>query len=648
MQRPGETLIGWGDTLLKTIERASQREIKTIVKNAAPQDGSSGKGIVEATVLLRAANHSECWLLVEGGWSDAFPAPTYRELVIWSITALPWSVVIHFAENYWQTTGDVSRTKRVIAITKASCQLLTILALAPISIGLLALALLLGLLPIPQLRTAILSAQSVLTATIGDSFAFVESPVRAALIRTRIINALNLITPRCLHTVIIAHSQGAAVVLDVLGAFTPEKPDEKLQFAALHASPDTLITFGAGTKKLASQLALSRGLPPKSFDPVSFGVAGFLTTSASVLWIYFNFPPLWDWLLMGMIYALVTGLIWASVWAMRRLKARYDRADEIAIKVFPVSFTILIFCGIILMLWYGFSFPSFAVVMLPPFLLVLAVSIAFMLSKDMEQLVVAPVRIPSGLRRWVDFYASADPVPNGKTTIVDREHESIQMEPIQIWNLGSMIADHTSYWSNRDEFVLRVAKICTETAQSPWLSLLPRTPSSIDDQAAWRVGFLRLATASCGVTWLVLGAFLWTQYRASIPLILDIPGWVPPSTARFILLVSFILFGVWASTWILRWPWSQWVRSEQEAVLAPSGVKRETLWSPGFTIFVMAFLVCSLITTVILVIIRPDIDLYHFLTFDNLLQYFALLIGPAVVITFILLWIRPSPDAQGG
>ena len=44
-----------------------------------------------------------------------------------------------------------------------------------------------GPVPIPELRSLILATQTTLIGTIGDSLAFVESPLRAALIRGRIL-----------------------------------------------------------------------------------------------------------------------------------------------------------------------------------------------------------------------------------------------------------------------------------------------------------------------------------------------------------------------------------------------------------------------------------------------------------------------------
>src|SRR5215831_10750160 len=99
--------------------------------------------------------------------------------------------------------------------------------------------------------------------------------------------------------------------------------------------------------------------------------------------------------------------------------------------------------------------------------------------------------------------------PEGKkivrrTRTIEGGHESKR-----IWNLGSLFRDHTAYWDNRDGFVLRVARVCAETAESPWTHELPDESDFVDKRAAWRVGFLRTARWISGLTWLVLGVSLW-------------------------------------------------------------------------------------------------------------------------------------------
>ena len=645
-QRSGDTLVRWGDVLLKTIECATLKKVSATVERAGPRDGP-GKGPLEAAVLLRA-DRTERWLLSEGWWADAFPAPSYRELVSWSVRALPWSIATHIAERYWESSSGHWDRARMVALASAVGQLLVALALAPVSIGLLGLALLLGLLPIPKIRTAILAAQSTLTATVGDSFAFVESPLRAALIRTCILDGLERVKNRCAHTVIVAHSQGAAVVLDALGGMIFEQDEETEARAASGVVPDALVTFGAGTNQLASQKVLSAGLP-KTFgtNPVLGAVGAVLGAVGMLLWLYLSVQlqqtTLKDILWALLLLLLVMGFLTTVMWALLSLIERNHTDDRVR-SIVGGTLAFLIVAGVLLLNWYGWlaHLPLFPLSMLFFASLFIAGSMRLILSDEMKTIVTAHVRKPLGLARWVDLYASADPVPNGPTRTKD-------VQSIQIWNLGSMAADHTAYWGNRDGFVLRVVKVCAETAQSPWSGALPRAPRSVDERAAWRVGFLRMARQSTGVTWLVLGAFLWTRYQASIPLTFDLPGWVPAAPVRLVLLVAFIASAMWATSGVLRWLWNWWVHAEQEAVLAhnqPGGKSQE--WYPHIAVFVMGTVVWMLIVaTYFLMKTNSWAELETSLTDADALVSIPVVAGFAIISCFVLLWLKPPPDASG-
>jgi hypothetical protein len=105
-QPPRDTLVRWGDALLNVIGmatkgRAIENEVILTVGQASAGDRSGDKP-AEVAVDLRYGDRTERWLLAEGWWADCFPAPTYSELVSWSVRALPWSIALHIAQGYWQ------------------------------------------------------------------------------------------------------------------------------------------------------------------------------------------------------------------------------------------------------------------------------------------------------------------------------------------------------------------------------------------------------------------------------------------------------------------------------------------------------------------------------------------------------------------
>ena len=655
-QRAGDTLVHWGDVLLKTIVRAtrpseaerrdrltSSPPMPAASRGTAPEGvlvsieragpgGSPENGPFEAVMRLSAGDHTERWLLREGLWAAAFPAPSYRELVSWSVKALPWSIVSHFGERYWQSAGRATRSwqalkpasisllkrpwdrARMVALARAIRHLIVALvprvdavlllivwlALTPLFITVLGLTLLIGLVPIPQIRTLVLAVQSTLTATVGDSFAFVESPIRAALIRECILDGLKRLKPLCVHTVVVAHSQGAAVVLDALGALEPSNEKSEVE-AAWRLVPDALITFGAGTNQLASQKALADRLPKMKANPVLAAVGAILGVAALSLWLYWNVPEvahiLWGGVLV-LLLLIIQRLIllhWADPWTQWGgpgwWKEQSTEPDPRKNKYYRIANLVLCSVFAIVLLYFQ-HLPLNSLIWLFAMLIFLRGSISFILSPEGKKIVEAPVSRPLGLRRWVDLYASADPVPNGRTRTIEGGHESKR-----IWNQGSLIRDHTAYWDNRDGFVLRVARVCAETAESPWTHKLPDESDFVDKRAAWRVGFLRTARLISGLAWLGLGVLLWIGHQANVPIPFNLPSWVSAPLVQRALFVALIAMGMWATFSALCWIWRWWVLAEQEVVLGHEQPGREELAVGQCVIFGMAMVVSMLSAT---------------------------------------------------
>jgi hypothetical protein len=581
---------------------------------------------------LSAGDHTERWLLREGLWAAAFPAPSYRELVSWSVKALPWSIVTHFGERYWQSAGRATRSwqalkpasisllkrpwdrARMVALARAIRHLIVALvprveavlllivalALTPLFITVLGLTLLLGLVPIPQIRTLVLAVQSTLTATVGDSFAFVESPIRAALIRECIFDGLKRLKPLCVHTVVVAHSQGAAVVLDALGALEPSNEKREVE-AAWRLVPDALITFGAGTNQLASQKVLADRLPKMKANPVLGAVGAILGVAALSLWLYWNVPVahiLWGGVLV-LLFFIIQRLIllhWADPWTAWGgpgwWKDQSTEPDPRKNKYYIIANSGLFFVWTTIAFGFFQHLPINSFIWLFAMLILLLGSISFILSPEGKKIVEAPVSRPLGIRRWVDLYASADPVPNGRTRTIEGGHESKR-----VWNQGSLIRDHTAYWDNRDGFVLRVARVCAETAESPWTHKLPDESDFVDKRAAWRVGFLRTARLISGLAWLGLGVLLWIGHQANVPIPFNLPSWVPAPLVQRALFVALIALGMWATSSALCWIWRWWVLAEQEMVLGHEQPGREELAVGQWVIFGMAMVVSMLSAT---------------------------------------------------
>jgi hypothetical protein len=98
--------------------------------------------------------------------------------------------------------------------------------------------------------------------------------------------------------------------------------------------------------------------------------------------------------------------------------------------------------------------------------------------------------------RWKDYYAEMDPVPNGA---MDADGELPPASECVV-NVGSVIRDHNSYWTNRDEFVTLVADALLDYAQIPKLRLSAADIETLRIRRKRRVKLLQL------VWWITIGA----------------------------------------------------------------------------------------------------------------------------------------------
>jgi len=598
-QPAGDTITRWGDVLVKTITAASNGAVIATVERAGKDlEGSDGER-TEARVRLEHSGKADHWLLSEGWWAEAFLAPTYFELVSWSLRALPWALTSHIAQRYWMAKSG--HTPKWFAATLALVKLFLGLLFAPLLVLALVVVAVVGLLPIPALRGALLSAQRVFTATVGDSLVFVESPVRAALIKTRILEGLEGLQQRCDRTVVVAHSQGAAVALEALGgiAAVNEPPDKQ---------PDTLITFGAGTNPL-SILRTAEALPKTVvLDPVRQAMLASVLISAATTWLAVQVSrglPMLKVLEAGVLAlllgALSIALGFGGVKFSGMLETRTPRLAKHGKRLSVLGGVGVAILGMLALYQQANpkQIPFASVAILGLALLLLGRSIYMILSNNWEE-ILTTVRCPPGLARWIDIYASLDPVPAGPTLIGDPR----RIESHQIWNEGSIITDHTIYWRNLDEFVLRVVRACAKAAASVWLGKLPPESEAIDQRSRWRVSWLQMARTAFTTIAVALGVALYhRQFELMCKVAQLVPSWIvgrvrPTDLERGTLLV-LIALGAVLGYIAVRTVWRWWVRQEQSAILqhdSPAGLETLPLILIGSVLWVALLSAIALIT----------------------------------------------------
>jgi len=654
-QPRGETLTRWSDALLNTIRRATQKSVRIRVETGTLTDDDADDQRPHLEVCLTKES-SERWMIAEAWWAESFRAATYQEFVSWMIRAIPWSLALHIAQGYWHGSSD-SRKNRVSAAMKAAALLLGAFALAPVLVLLLLLTLILGMLPIPSLRKFMLNAQSALTATVGDSLAFVESPVRAGLIRTRILDGLDDLKRKCKRTIVVAHSQGAAVVLDALGAII-DPFEASTRATAVEAEsttvPDTLVTFGAGTNQLVSLKALASGLTKKiGINPAMSATGALLVFAAIVGWTSFAvaqheftmFQILESLGLLVAVSATGSAVLWIARLLIGRHKEGSKERERIAKVASVVAAGFMVLAVFTLFIYADRSKLPFGPVvfgLLAAFALL--VTIAMILSPDMRIAVTAPLQPPKGVAEWIDIYASADPVPNGPTRI----ESSASIESIRTSNRGSFFNDHTTYWDNLDGFVIRVARACAKTAGSPWRDTLPEPAADVDARAAWRVKLLQMMNWLIGAAWLMLFALFWIRDQDAIPLLFRLPSYAPPALAtyeRFVLLAAAVASAAWATSSILRLPWTWWVRSEQERFLEGNTLEGMA-WGALFRIGICFWLFFFPVMLVLGGRTLGVIELHAALRLEALVETLIEAVGFSALSVLVLRGLMPPPKRE--
>jgi hypothetical protein len=109
--------------------------------------------------------------------------------------------------------------------------------------------------------------------------------------------------------------------------------------------------------------------------------------------------------------------------------------------------------------------------------------------------------------QWHNYWASADPVPDGNLPIDKTPYVTNH----ELRNQGAILADHTSYTENREEFLADL--LLRLSTLGDWAAVQPEDACAIgraQRRRRWRVGFLTadrwMSSVGMVVTWWILGS----------------------------------------------------------------------------------------------------------------------------------------------
>jgi hypothetical protein len=235
-QRAGEAVQEVANALLEWFAARGERQgLRARIADARLKDGQDP---ARATIEIRDAGDAPVGrlTLVESFWAEEFDPPGFLAVLRWMLGPGAWLLFRHVC------TVPRRLFRRSLGIRPAGM----VTTLASLVIGMAAIFLvvlpfqLFGVLlaafwiiPFAPFREALAGAFLGIAERLGDSFVFARDPVVRRAIADRVARDLDRLDAE--RVVVVAHSQGAAVTLDMLEQ---------------HVDPPPLVTYGAGIRKL--------------------------------------------------------------------------------------------------------------------------------------------------------------------------------------------------------------------------------------------------------------------------------------------------------------------------------------------------------------------------------------------------------------
>ena len=99
-QTQGAMLTVWADAVIGLVETELGRDrVKVGAAVLRPPSSSTDPAFVDVEIDVPERD-SVRWRLSEAWWANAFAPPTFRELAVWGLLALPFTVLAHFVAGF--------------------------------------------------------------------------------------------------------------------------------------------------------------------------------------------------------------------------------------------------------------------------------------------------------------------------------------------------------------------------------------------------------------------------------------------------------------------------------------------------------------------------------------------------------------------
>jgi hypothetical protein len=411
-----------------------------------------------------AVGSDKKWLLAEAWWAPEVTPPRFKDFIRWVLPMFPWlaaEYAVAAGQRVYRPDPSPSlHDRRPSRWERGSLAGLVWLASPLIAVVLMVVCLLLAVLQrLPVVGKRVSSLTVSLVKGVGDSYLFAHDYFARTAMVQRIRKDLEWLRAKgCEQVAVVAHSQGAALCHDMLRA--DDRPK----------GVDLLVTVGSGVQRLDGFRQLYRNATLRSIGWWSIGAMAALAAGMVLVVgaLGPGVPGLWAWSGIALVLAgaLIPGMYNSWTAASKPLSAPDDEAG----RVFPgvlvgtafasVGALALGVAGLIAEGQVGVRLGVGGALMLVG---IVGYGVAY---RKVEAQIETPPRLalpPDAVVDWVDYYSTADPVPNGPLVTwttperPERDHQSVHPRPRLVYNLRSVHGDHSFYFDNVDEFVSQLA-----------------------------------------------------------------------------------------------------------------------------------------------------------------------------------------------